>query len=106
MDTVGLAEEHQEQNIKIAMGEFSVKGVKYYYELNILPGQKRVFYKGDILGAGRAKPVGELIEKGGKTFPAFYKIKVKSSSKSSKSKSKKVLQKTGGFSSMTKKSRK
>jgi hypothetical protein len=110
MDTVGLAEEHQEQNIKIAMGEFSVKGVKYYYELNILPGQKKVFYKDDILGAGRARPVGELIEKGGQTFPAFYKVKVKSVSKDkgklSKSKSKKTLKKTGGFSSMTKKSRK
>lgn len=108
MDTVGLAEEHQEQNIKIAMGEFSVKGVKYYYELNILPGQKKVFYKDDILGAGRAKPVGELIEKGGKTFPAFYKIKVKSVSKDKgkSSKSKKPLKKNGGFSNMTKKSRK
>ncbi len=95
MDTVGLAEEHQEQNVKIAMGEFTVKGVKYYYELNIMPGQKRVFYKGDILGAGRAKPVGELIEKGGKTFPAFYKVKSKSSKK-----------KTGGYSSKSRKSRK
>ena len=86
MDTIGLAEENQEQNIKIAMGEFTVKGVKYYYELNTLPKQKKLFYNETILGAGRAKPVGELIEKNGKIFPAFYKIKNDKKSKLSKSK--------------------
>jgi hypothetical protein len=82
MDTVGLAEEHQEQNIKIAMGEFSVKGVKYYYELNVPPGHKKLFFSSTVLGAGRAKPVGELIVRDGKTFPAFYKKKSSSKGKS------------------------
>ena len=82
IDTVGLGEEYQEQNIKIAMAEFTVKGVKYYYEVNNLPGKKRFFYTSDILGAGRSKPIGELIIKDGKTFPAFYKIKKTSKSKS------------------------
>jgi hypothetical protein len=85
LDTIGLNEEHQEQNVKIAMGEFTAKGVKYYFELKTLPGQKKYFYTSDVLGAGRSKPVGELIEKNGKTFPAFYK---KKESKKSKSKSK------------------
>ncbi len=85
LDTIGLNEEHQEQNIKIAMGEFIVKEVKYYFELKTLPGQKKYFYTSDVLGAGRSKPVGELIIKNGKTFPAFYK---KKESKKSKSKSK------------------
>jgi hypothetical protein len=89
LDTIGLNEEHQEQNIKIAMGEFTVKDVKYYFELKTLPGQKKYFYNSDVLGAGRSKPVGELIEKNGKTFPAFYKKKESKKSKStSKSKSK------------------
>jgi hypothetical protein len=94
MDTVGLAEEHQEQNIQVAMGEFSVKGIKYYYELNLLPGQKRFIYTNSILGAGRAKPVGELIEKNGKTFPAFYKKKSTSRSKSASKSSDKAKKMT------------
>ena len=106
MDTIGLAEENQEQNIKIAMGEFTVKGVKYYYELNTLPKQKKLFYNDTILGAGRAKPVGELIERDGKTFPAFYKIKKDNNddkkSKSKKSKSKK-LSKNSKTNKLTKK---
>ncbi len=103
MDTVGLAEEHQEQNIKIAMGEFSVKGVKYYYELNVPPGHKKLFYTSSVLGAGRAKPVGELIIKEGKTFPAFYKKKSKSKSKNkSKSKSKDDVKKIEKKKSMKK----
>jgi hypothetical protein len=89
MDTVGLGEEQQEENIKVAMGEFVVKGVKYYYELNQTDKtKKRFFYTKDILGAGRTKPVGELIIKDGKTFPAFYKTKSKKNQKKSKSKSK------------------
>ena len=88
MDTIGLSEEKQEENVKIAMGEFSVKGVKYYYELKTQPGQKKLFYTADILGAGRSKPVGEFVVKDGKTFPAFYKVKKSKSKSKSKNKSK------------------
>ena len=88
MDTVGLAEEHQERHVKIAMGEFKVKGVKYYYEVSSAPGQKRYIYNENIMKAGRSKPVGELIERDGKTLPAFYKKKVKKVKKVKDSKGK------------------
>jgi hypothetical protein len=84
MDTVGLVEEHQEHHVKIAMGEFKIKGVKYYYELNVAPGQKRYIYNDNIMKAGRTKPVGELIDRDGKTLPALYKKKVKKGKKQSK----------------------
>jgi 3-hydroxyacyl-CoA dehydrogenase len=106
MDTIGLAEENQEQNIQIAMGEFTVKGVKYYYELNTLPKQKKLFYNDTILGAGRAKPVGELIEKNGKTFPAFYKVKTDKNKSKSKSKKSIKLTKKNNLKVLNKKSKK
>uniref|UniRef100_A0A6C0EC36 Helicase C-terminal domain-containing protein n=1 Tax=viral metagenome TaxID=1070528 RepID=A0A6C0EC36_9ZZZZ len=103
MDTVGLVEEHQEHHVKIAMGEFKIKGVKYYYEMNVAPGQKRYIYNDNIMKAGRTKPVGELIERNGQTLPALYKKKVKKVKKqvSKKSKIKTRSSKTSNTSNIT-----
>lgn len=75
-DTMYVADTQQEWDVQIGYIEFMYppkNGKKFYTEINPSPGQKKYIYDENFKKGGRAKPVGELIDKNGQIYPAFYK---------------------------------
>ena len=92
-DTMYVADTQQEWDVQVGYIEFTFPpgpyGRKFYTEINPSPGQKRYIYDSDFKKGGRSKPVGELLERDGKVFPAFYKsANIKFNKRKSQSKSK------------------